>query len=265
MDHLAYTYQAVKLVTSSLYEDIHSLESRCSEFEDIQLKLELDFKRQQATTTPDEDATLNEFLCYQGTKLVGYLGICSFSEEELEVNGMVDPNYRKQGIFTHLFSLADKEVQRRRTKKILLICDKNGAEGLRFIKQIPTNFHHAESDMYLQVMPNLLECSPFRIEVTEADPVNHRHVASFHGQPVGEVRLEVLPGYGGIYGFEIYEEYRGKKLGRELLLWAIHKLIEFDCRSIFLQVDQTNEIALNLYQSLNFKAINTLLYYELAK
>ncbi len=73
-----------------------------------------------------------------------------------------------------------------------------------------------------------------------------------------------MPGYGGIYGLEIYEEYRGKKLGRELL-WAIHKLIEFDCRSIFLQVDQTNEIALNLYQSLHFKAINTLLYYELAK
>ncbi len=67
IDHLAYTYQAVKLVTSSLYEDIHSLESRCSEFEAIQLKLELDFKRQQSTTTSDEDATLNEFLCYQGT------------------------------------------------------------------------------------------------------------------------------------------------------------------------------------------------------
>lgn len=103
MDHLAYTYQAVKLVTSSLYEDIYSLESRCSEFEAVQLKLELDFKRQQATRTSDEDATLNEFLCYQGTKLVGYLGIYSFSEEELEVNGMVDPNYRKQGIFTPFF------------------------------------------------------------------------------------------------------------------------------------------------------------------
>jgi GNAT superfamily N-acetyltransferase len=102
------------------YEAINRLQDRCNRVDQTALKLELDYKLGVNDDNGNGVEDINEFMYFDGEELIGYVGICSFGGP-WEVNGMVHPDYRRQGVFTKLFELVMAEWKRRDSGSMLLL------------------------------------------------------------------------------------------------------------------------------------------------
>lgn len=135
------------------YNLINKLQEQCSYEDKTTLKLELDYK---LGLTPENSKNpsiknVNEFMFFDGEEMIGYIGIVSFGEGiPLEVNGMVRPECRRQGVFTKLSELAIAEWKRRNSGSILLLSDRKSNSGQNFIKRTGAQYKHSEYEMYLQ-------------------------------------------------------------------------------------------------------------------
>jgi ribosomal protein S18 acetylase RimI-like enzyme len=267
--------------------DINDLKNICFVHDNTSLKIEIDYKLSNSGKNSDKTNSINEFMLYDDNKLIGYAGICDFGGEEIEVNGMVHPDYRRKRIFTRLFSLVKDEFKRRENKAMLLLSDNNSVGGIEFIKNITDDFSHSEYDMNLDMdasqnvsFNNLI----FRKAViADIDKIKEANFEFFSDNDIkeissgitylleadniliGKVRLEIIDNIGGIYGLEVLPDYRGKGYGRELLILSIKKLKESNVKIINLQVETNNKNALNLYKSCGFKENYTMDYYRLNK
>jgi ribosomal protein S18 acetylase RimI-like enzyme len=265
--------------------DINDLKNICFVHDNTSLKIEIDYKLSNSGKNSDKTNSINEFMLYDDNKLIGYAGICDFGGEEIEVNGMVHPDYRRKRIFTRLFSLVKDEFKRRENKAMLLLSDNNSVGGIEFIKNITDDFSHSEYDMNLDMdasqnvsFNNLI----FRKAViADIDKIKEANFEFFSDNDIkeissgitylleadniliGKVRLEIIDNIGGIYGLEVLPDYRGKGYGRELLILSIKKLKESNVKIINLQVETNNKNALNLYKSCGFKENYTMDYYRL--
>ena len=117
------------------YEIINELQERCSRIDQTALKLELDYKLGVSDDGSNGVQNINEFMYFDGERLIGYMGICNFGGP-WEVNGMVDPDYRRQGVFTKLFELAVAEWKRRDSGSMLLLSDRSSEAGQKFIAEV---------------------------------------------------------------------------------------------------------------------------------
>jgi ribosomal protein S18 acetylase RimI-like enzyme len=131
------------------YDLINQLQERCIEVDGTALKLELDYKIGVGPEKNSGIQDINEFMYFDGEKLIGYMGICSFGGP-WEVNGMVDPDYRRQGVFTKLFELVLAEWKRRDTGSMLLLGDRKSESGQKFIAGTEAQYKHSEYEMYLK-------------------------------------------------------------------------------------------------------------------
>lgn len=278
------------------YKEINHLQQLCLEIDQTALKLELDYKLSRAQEDGQSLNQLNEFMYYEKNKLIGYIGICGFAGDTLEVNGMVHPEYRRRGIFRRLFSLVKDEWNKRESRKMLLLSDNRSVSGQEFIKSTGANLEHSEYEMFLKdsarkdlLIKNLSlrkavkrdareitrqNAIYFDIEFKEKDisdpEEDEKHgivtyVAEAGNIIVGKVNLGINDGLGGIYGLGVLPEYRGKGFGREILTGVIEKLKEGNAKDIMLQVVVKNEKALNLYKSCGFVESSTMDYYEICK
>jgi ribosomal protein S18 acetylase RimI-like enzyme len=273
------------------YENIKVLENVCREYDKTSLKLELDYKLSNSKQTGIDLVNINEFMYFNNDELIGYLGICDFGGDEIEVNGMVHPEYRRIGVFKRLFSLAHDEWQKRKSISMLLLSDHESTSGLEFIKCVCDGYAHSEYDMILNVenykkiksdtlklrkvtKDDTSEISRqnkvyFNMEFSEEDNIeteggNYKNITYMaeneHGS-VGKVRIEINNKQGGIYGLGVLPEYRGIGYGREILSMAIEELLKNNAEEIFLQVLTNNKNALNLYKSCGFSERYTMDYY----
>lgn len=277
------------------YDAIKKLEEICIKHDETSLKLELDYKLSVSSPKDTDEININEFMFYDEEKLVGYLGICDFGGSELELNGMVHPDYRRMGVFRKLFSLAHDEWQKRNCSTMLLLSDKSSPAGTDFIKSTGAAYNHSEYDMVLNMDKDInrrlntvkLRKSTvddageaarqnliyFNLEFTEEDNVetpdgdykNITYIAEENSSAVGKVRIELNNGRGGIFGLGVLPEFRGNGYGRELLTMAIEELKKNNAEEIFLQVLTDNNNALNLYKSCGFEERYTMEYYAIRK
>ncbi len=83
-------------------------------------------------------------------QLIGYIGINSYGapDSEIEVNGMVKPEYRNQGVFKTLFELVIAEWKRRNASNMLLLSDRKSNSGQKFIKGTGAQYKYSEYEMY---------------------------------------------------------------------------------------------------------------------
>lgn len=282
------------------YQMISKLEEDCVENDKTALKIELDYKLAVSKENSKEglkaDKMHLDYLYFADKKLVGYLGICSFGGGTPEINGMVDPAYRRQGIFGKLFSLAANELYYHENKKSLLLSDRKSEEGQRFIHQLkPEGLKrsHSEYEMYLN-KEKFTQTEGFAKgllrKATNADAMEiAKQNAIYFDQPldetqiimpeteekrgmtvylayledlcIGKIHLELSRGTGGIYGVGILPEFRGKGYGRQILLEGIEILLDQQAEEIKLQVEAENENALGLYCSCGFESTSTMDYY----
>lgn len=231
----------------------------------------------------EQDRT-NDFLYYEQGVLVGFLPLFSFNSTEVEISGMVHPEYRRRGIFTALYNEARAECQRRGFSKILLIVEAASPAGQAFAHSLGASDDHSEYAMVLEEprMPAPLE---ERLHFRSASPddlplLAHITARVFglpenevswysaarleqtdHGFYVGELDGEVIgkidvsfSAHGGlIYGFGVLPEYQGRGYGRQILARTIQEMLARGKPDITLEVSVTNRNALSLYQSCGFK------------
>lgn len=277
------------------YDDIKALEKLCIETDNTSLKLEIDYKLNKSDEKSESLRNINEFMYYEDNKLIGYIGICQFGGCDLEVNGMVHPAYRRNGVFKKLFSLVIDEWNKRKSQGILLLSDNKSYSGLNFIKNICDTYDHSEYEMYLNKETNInlkpksiilrpasdndkkeiakqnsiyfgSECKEEDISIPNGNnSVEASYIAEIDNKIIGKVNVEINEGIGGIYGLGVLPEYRSRGYGREILLLAIEELREKSAQKIMLQVDAKNKNALNLYKSCGFEETNTMDYFKLNK
>ncbi len=131
-------------ITKEDYYNLKELEAVCMK-DDINLKLELEYKLSQLSHTPEEQALtekdfrsscMKEYIYYSQGRPVSYLGICSFGGNVYELNGMTHPDFRNRGIFRRLYEHAFTECRLANKKSLLLLTDSNSDLGNGFIKSV---------------------------------------------------------------------------------------------------------------------------------
>ena len=94
--------------------------------------------------------------------------------------------------------------------------------------------------------------------VTTAD--HHLFVATVDGEEIGNVWLWADPASDGrevfIYNIEVYEPYRGRGLGRQLLRAAQQWAVDRGVESVRLNVFTHNSTAYRLYESEGYRTTN---------
>ncbi len=123
-------------LTAHLVERLLVLEKSCLDYDGTVLKLELDYKLASAHEAPSLSETNCEFFAWFGERLVGYIGISNFSGLTMEVNGMVEPDFRKHGIFTSLFECVKEAWLKQSKPSMLLLTDRHSIAGHAFMKKI---------------------------------------------------------------------------------------------------------------------------------
>ena len=287
------------------YKSIQTLQRDCVQNGPVALKLELDYKREDSDNSAGQDGirNINEFLYFDGERLIGYIGICGFGNEAepLEITGMVHPQYRRMGVFTKLFGLVMAECKRRSSSGMLGLCDQSSPSGQGFLKRIGAQYQYSEYEMVLcdDRYANR-EKKPLDIQFLKATNADAREVtrqnAVFFGDRgeeckkteangplpeeeekrgmtiylvknkdriIGKVHLQLLNGIGGIYGFGVLPEYRGRGFGRAILLKSIETLQSAGAAEVMLQVSADNATALGLYKSCGFTETSVMDYYLL--
>ncbi len=289
------------------YKAISELAAVCARHDGTALKLELDYKlamaREKERTTGIAD--VNELMYFDGEKLIGYIGIGCFggAGSVPELNGMVHPDYRGQGVFTALHQWTVLELRRRGAKRALLLCDGGKQAGRRFVQATGAKHEHSEYEMYIRheggkkaVPPVTLrkaansdaleiarqnaiyfgdephapgegeEAAPARGLILPEEEEKRGmtiYLAYTGGEVAGKVHVQMTGNVGGIYGLGVLPEFRGRGLGRAILLEGVKKLKEMGAEEIMLQVVTENANALHLYESCGFEVTSTMAYYEL--
>ena len=86
----------------------------------------------------------------------------------------------------------------------------------------------------------------------------------FEGEPVGCASIAVERGYALLHNVIVTSDMRGKGLGEKLCRAMISKAKAMGAEHVFLQVVQTNQVAMNLYKKLGFQKDYTYWYMKKA-
>jgi ribosomal protein S18 acetylase RimI-like enzyme len=280
------------------YKAIKKLEAICCDVQKTNLKLEIDYKMSLRRNSI-KNKIMTEFLYYENEFLVGYLGLCNFHGTSVEVSGMVDPKFRRRGIFKKLYVLAVEEWQKMGPSEVLVLCDHTSRSGLAFIEEIGAEYGLSEYKMCvnqrdLQIKHALavklrLATSEDSAEIDrqssiyfgmpeeEADNKEHEgdkdkasieaddnfisYMAEVQGEIMGKIHTSITNNEGFIYGFGVLPNFRGKGYGREILCSALDMFKRENVENIFLDVATENKNALELYESCGFEEISVMDYY----
>lgn len=265
-----------KLISLAQFQlvEIENLRKICNDYEHLNLKLKMDWLH-----TPSTNNT-NYFLFYQDDGLVGFLGLYGFGTE-LQITGMVQPEYRHKGIFRALFSEAILECKKRDVRQVLLIAEHASADGTKFAQARGGDCIFSECRMEFQGSDaSKIESYLTLEEATPADlpTLAHIHAVCFNATGNAALVIKMLQKEGnssylaklngvtvgklglskegdGIYirGVAILPEYRRRGYGRQMLSKVIQKMLAERFTHLILDVQISNSNALRLYQSCGFQ------------
>lgn len=268
-------------------QDIRELEKACCKYDELKMKLNWDMLTNRST---DE---ANDLLYYEGTKLIGFLGLYDIEQKskEIEIMGMVHPDYRRRGIFKGLFNAAKQECIARGVRRILLITERSSDAGTSFVKftgaqyscseyrmkydqlnvpRFPTlgiTLRKSESRDYLELIHLDSLCfglAEEEMKNSDSDNVYHStYVVELEGNFIGKIGVQMEGRDGYIFGFGIKPEYRRRGYGRAVLSLTLLKLLSRKVKTALLEVAVKNEKALLLYKSCGFKEATIYDYYEI--
>jgi ribosomal protein S18 acetylase RimI-like enzyme len=267
--------------------DIRDLAAICEKHDGIRLKLNWDLLQER----PSHET--NDFLCYMDEKLVGFAGLYGFGREEIELSGMVHPDYRQRRIFRSLAELALAAASERSIANLIFIVPQDAAPGLAAANSFRASYSFSEYIMELtEPCPDLprdpsvrlVESGPndfgllvrinaegFGMKPDESREFLHTvlagpgagsySIAYLDREPAGILRVQKEPGEAFIYGFCVIPSLRGRGIGRNILAQAVEKIREDEKRRILLEVECENRNALGLYESVGFRIIQALDYH----
>lgn len=279
-----------KYIDKEDLKKINELKEICLLDEELNFKLELDYKINILNNYEDKINYTNEFLYYINDELIGYVSISCFDGEKLEITGMIHPSFRRLGIFEKLSNLAIEESKRRNPDEILLLfderskfakiaieklnCDYNFSEYLMNRNNNELSIPYINKDIKLVKVDshNLNEVKKLAEEIfeetidrIEIDNNSNFYLVKKENNVIGKIKLnldrENLAGF--ISWFGIKEEFRRQGYGRATLNEALRIFNEEGIYNVSLEVNTSNKNALNLYKDSGFKEELIMNYYKL--
>lgn len=267
--------------------EIIELKALCDRHDNLHMRISLDELRQRSGKENDD------FLYYEQGRLIGYLYIDSWGQKEKEVTGMVNPEFRRRGIFRQLFEAASADCKQRGVARIVLVGEHSSHTAHAFAKAVSAHRDFSEHEMVLRTLiergrtdPQLqirvatVEDKPAIVSIIATDlqgdeddarelvnefyatPNCQIFLATFAGQPLGCLRLDYGSESMGIYGFVVRPEYRGHGYGRQMLEYTINQISDRASRTVMLEVETENHRAIGLYKSCGFQITTTYDYFN---
>ncbi|MET3290173.1 UNVERIFIED_CONTAM: ribosomal protein S18 acetylase RimI-like enzyme [Brevibacillus sp. OAP136] len=271
---------------------IAELADICNRADGIQLKLNWETLESRPT-----DVT-NDFLFYDGDKLVGFAALYVFRSTEAELSGMVHPDYRRQGIFTQLTRAAQDECRRRNIPKLIYIVYHLSESGKAFATATGAAYGFSEywmartKDLLPPVNPDPAKAVTLRlveerdlediialnvsgfsmseedsreyVSQSQASERDKTYISHLGETPVGKIGVMEETDKAFIFGFCVASDMQRKGLGRQILSKTIQLLKEKGFQQIELEVAVENLQALGLYESCGFETTGANDYFELA-
>ncbi len=243
----------------------------------------------------------NSFTLYEDDQLVSIIVLFAPNSNELEISALTHPDYRRKGYFTKLYMLVLDEIKRFGYDSVLFVRNANVRMKFDFAKhiggelafseyvlgidpedEIIRNGHTENLSLRLADIEDLEQLIDLNIDIfggtrKNAESMSRSSLTAKNKQVFLAVlrddhEQEVTVGICAVafnqdvylYSLGIIPSYRGKGLGKAMLLKAIDRLRKRYVRRICLEVDSTNIPALNLYQSIGMKIISQNDYYRLS-
>jgi ribosomal protein S18 acetylase RimI-like enzyme len=276
---------ACKGLSIQQLQEVRGLEAACRRPGSLNLKLNWDMLDKRS------ENEINDFLCYADQKLIGFLGLYVLGAQ-IEITGMVHPDYRRSGIFRKMFHAARQECLKKGFGRILIVTEHASKAGIAFARQAGSRYAFSEYRMQFaeKMVPDFpsrgialhratpediaelvrLDAEGFGLPETggncESLPENRydsTYVAKLDGKILGKIAAHRDGANNYIFGFVIKPEMRRHGYGREVLVRMLRKLLAEGKDSVILEVAVANERALSLYQSCGFKEVTVYDYYEL--
>ncbi|QSF47067.1 GNAT family N-acetyltransferase [Paenibacillus tianjinensis] len=270
-------------------DPIHRLEQLCKTYDCSSLRVGLESLKEI-----DGDEA---FLCHTGNQIIGFLSWYTSDGKEANINGMVHPDYRRQGIFRGLLEHAASDMQTQGIETYRFRIPANSEPGMECIRYLGADFATSEFTMMLnrgQVEDSLLlghsidlrleqaadfefmvSCSTLAFGDSESwsrsyltrtkGPERITYIAMESMILVGMIRINYLAaGLAVIHDFCVLPAYQGKGLGGEILSAAVKLLLDQKDVRVRLGVITHNRRALNLYQRAGFEISAESHYYVIA-
>src|SRR5215472_9409637 len=128
-------------VTTSERAHIAKLLEVCSQYENLDFPVPVEAMQSQPGNRPDQ------LLYYQDETLLGFAHLQY--GPELEVYGLVHPDYRRNGIGMALLQAARVIYRQAGAKHLLLVCDSASVAGRAFAEAVGGKYHMSEHQMKL--------------------------------------------------------------------------------------------------------------------
>ena len=265
---------------------LHALAGRCAAHDGHGVKLNWEMIGER-TPGPTHD-----FCWYADGAIVGYAPLDPFGQDA-ELTILVAPEHRHQGIGGALADAAVTEARRRGVHELLLVVERASASGSAFAAARGLRFGNAEYHLELDATSPLPVASqhitmrqatpddlPALIDLIQAgftldDAKEARQIAEsdltragarayfaeVEGVPVGRISALVSENEVYLRAFSVLADYRGRGIGRALLLGTIARLRAEGHRHFSLDVVTDNHNALGLYTSCGFREVSVYDYY----
>jgi ribosomal protein S18 acetylase RimI-like enzyme len=231
---------------------------------------------------------VSDILWWEKDELVGFVGLYAFGSPTVEITGMVDPQFRRQGIGAALLSDMLQLCRDRDHRQVLLVAPRSSAGARVLATSRRGILEHSEHALVLdgRVAQGPSDPTIALRRATQADvadvgvlltkafghPWNPLDleasdtptmVAERGGLIIATLRVHRDPGSWGIYGFAVSPLLQGRGIGRDLLRRVCREANEAGVNRVHLEVSVDNERALSLYTSLGFSHEATEDYYDI--
>ncbi|WFR63811.1 GNAT family N-acetyltransferase [Paenibacillus amylolyticus] len=280
-------YQVIPMVYDSKeqIDAIILLEQQCKQLDSVHLKADLDHISQK-----DGDHAL---LCYRDGDLAGLLSWYASDGVTGNINAIVHPHYRRQGVFTRLLKQAILDMKPQGINQLSYRVPQGLSPGVFTAQSLGAIYDRAEYSMQLvnQVV-EVVETPELMLSVAEAkdmefivtcssqafgesedwtrdyfmqtnEPSRVTYVAWQDQQPVGLIRVNSINATTAfIHNFCILPAYQGQRIGRTVLHILVNLLRKQHYTDIRLSVVTENERALNLYRSVGFEVNSEYHYFS---
>lgn len=229
-----------------------------------------------------------DFFCYDGDKLIAYLGAFEFHERELEICTLVHPDYRRQGVLRKLIAETKSLIYYLSSKTLNFPCHHDAVAGKTFLQSLHANLIYSEYTMNLpelatrqfDAIPNpeidIIHASEQDIPIIASldqrcfeshylDAVRHLNesihsdlriiwLAKLRGEVIGKIHIyQESQGLGYIHDFCVAPEHQGRGYGSEILHLALVELQKIHFHTISLDVKCHNAGAIKIYQRQGFQ------------
>lgn len=282
-----YDVMGVRTLSDEQAEQARALRDLCNRADGLDLKLGI---TSEFTTQAQEPYA---FFCMVDGALIGFCTLTGGDNPELELCGMVHPDYRRRGIGRTLLRAAlDSAHRRLGVIRVLVICEDASASGRAFVAT--AGGEHRFSENRMETDTPRARATTKRLDVHQAGPDEARDlariIAASFGQadenlaaeivrdmatgeryflarlgdaPVGALKVFIDRPKAYIYAFGVVPEYRRQGYGREILEDLLPRLFAEGWTAVGLEVDADNFPAQALYRAVGFHDVTVYGYYQL--